>query len=416
MDQRWNLFQKIGFLFLAFYLFIYINSSQFFLTSFIEPLWQKFIPWFAKALGRPDEITVFTNGSGDTSYNYYQILAIAILALFLALIVSLIDLRRNNYRTLLGWITVLVRYYLAYQMINYGLSKLFYLQFGFPTPARLDQELGDFSPMGLLWNFMGYSKGYTMFTGALEFLGGILLLSRRTFILGALTTFGVMLNVMMLNYFYDVPVKLLSTHMVLMSLFLIMLDAKRLFSFFISNQKVEPYLFPDILPIKLRKAKMIIKWLAIIGCLGYMLYQMKGYLADYGPNAPKPLFYGKYAVESFERSAPAIYSDTLQYSEKPAWETFYQSWDGYAMVKTSDGEKLRFEFNPDTTSRIIELKSYKDTVFQKLNYEITDSSRIIIDGIYLGDTLNMLMKKDDQSERELVKRGFRWVNEYPHNR
>jgi len=68
--------------------------------------------------------------------------------------------------------------------------------------------------MGLLWTFMAASKGYQIFTGAAEVLGGILLLWKRTTTLGALTVFGVMANVMALNFFYDVPVKLLSTHLV----------------------------------------------------------------------------------------------------------------------------------------------------------------------------------------------------------
>jgi len=44
----------------------------------------------------------------------------------------------------------LIRYYIASQMISYGLAKMFGMQFGFPSPNRLSTELGDFSPMGLM--------------------------------------------------------------------------------------------------------------------------------------------------------------------------------------------------------------------------------------------------------------------------
>jgi len=37
------------------------------------------------------------------------------------------------------------------------------------------EPLGEFSPMGLMWTFMGYSKGYNRFVGGAEMLGGILL-------------------------------------------------------------------------------------------------------------------------------------------------------------------------------------------------------------------------------------------------
>ena len=65
--------------------------------------------------------------------------------------------------------------------------------------------------MGALWWFMGASIPYIIFAGAAEVLGGLLLVLRRTAALGALVAFAVMVNVMMLNYCYDAPVKLYST-------------------------------------------------------------------------------------------------------------------------------------------------------------------------------------------------------------
>jgi len=414
METKWNYIQKAGLLFLFVYIFIYASSSQLLLTFILDPLWQKVIPWFAGIVGRDTPITIFPNGSGDTTFNYYQILFFALVALVLAIGISLIDSKRKNYSTLLGWLTVLVRYYLALLMITYGFAKLYYMQFTFPSVSRLDQELGDFSPMGLLWTFMGYSKGYTMFSGALEFIGGIFLLSRYTTTLGALTTFGVMLNVMMLNYCYDVPVKILSTHMVLMSLFLIALDGKRLFNFFFSNQKVEPYIFPEVVPAKFVTAKNVIKYLAIIGFLCYSIYEMNGYKKKWGPDAPKPFFYGKYVVESFERK-PSNQTDSL--TTKPMeWASFIQSWEGMASIKTTDNRTLRYNFEPDITNHLFRLRMKGESDFQELTYELLDSNRVHINGTYRTDTLDILMKKEDTSDRLLVKRGFHWVNEYPFNR
>ena len=56
------------------------------------------------------------------------------------------------------------------------------------VPFRLAQHLGDMSPMGLLWTFMGFSPTYQIFTGAIEVLAGLLLTTRRTTLLGALVT------------------------------------------------------------------------------------------------------------------------------------------------------------------------------------------------------------------------------------
>ncbi|HVS63755.1 MAG TPA: hypothetical protein VMT85_09690 [Thermoanaerobaculia bacterium] len=81
---------------------------------------------------------------------------------------------------------------------------------------RLSQTIGESSPMGLLWNMMGYSRLYNLFSGGVDVLGGVLLLFRRTATLGALVAIGAMANVVLLNFAYDVPVKLYSMHLLLM--------------------------------------------------------------------------------------------------------------------------------------------------------------------------------------------------------
>ncbi len=414
MNKRWPLYCKIGFFFLAFYFVVYGNSSQFFFSFVFEGIWRKIIPWFAQIMGHDTAITIFTNGSGDTTYNYYQIYFFAILAALGALVFAFIKIKDQDMDLFHRLLTTFLRYYLASQMISYGFAKVFYLQFRFPSAARLDQELGDFSPMGLLWTFMGYSKGYTIFTGALELLGGLLLLSRKTTTLGALVTFGVMLNVMMLNFCYDVPVKILSSHLVMMSLFLILLDGKRLAQFFIGNKISKLAVPPSIVPPNIEKAKNIVKWSVLGIYFTYSLFSYAQRSLDYGPNAPKPLFYGKYAVESFYQ-----YDDSLQLktvADSVRWEAFYQSWKGHALIKTGSEKIIRFKFNPDTVRHILEISSYKDDFEDELFYERLDSTRYHVYGIFQKDSLDMIFRKEDINKRLLVKRGFHWINEYPFNR
>jgi uncharacterized membrane protein YphA (DoxX/SURF4 family) len=396
--------------------FLYIFSNQFFLSSFIDLLWQKVIPWFADLIGHTPEITTFANGSGDTTYNYYQILFFAIVSLVLAIGIALIDRERKNYRTALSWLTILIRYYLAYQMIAYGMAKLFGMQFGSPTDAQLSQELGDFSPMGLLWIFMSFSKEYSIFTGALEIIAGILLLNRYTTTLGALASFGVMLNVMMLNFCYDVPVKILSTHLVILSIILIALDAKRLTSIFFSNRSVDAYAFDEVLPKKYRKIIRIIKWMFIVGFFSLSFYQTNQFKKKYDSKDFEPLFRGRYEVVSFERK-PSI-ADTVKSGKKRTekWLTFEHRNEGTASIKTSFGHKYRYGFIPDTLNKVVRMKINGVLESQNLQYELLDSNRVRLYGLYEADTLDIVMKKQDSSDRLLINRGFHWVNEFPFNR
>jgi len=86
--------------------------------------------------------------------------------------------------------------------------------------------------MGMLWTFMGSSRAYTAFSGTMEVLGALLLLWRRTALLGALMSTGVMFNVTVLNFCYDVPVKLFSFHLVLVGACVALPHASRLAQLF----------------------------------------------------------------------------------------------------------------------------------------------------------------------------------------
>ena len=415
MKQNWSFLQKVSFLFFFTYVFLFTFSHQFFFSSYFELLWQKVIPWFADVLGHTPAITTFSNGSGDTTYNYFQILFFAILSFLIALGVGLVDRKRDNYQILLSWLIVLIRYYIAFQMLAYGVGKMFGMQFSFPSEQRLSTELGDYSPMGLLWIFMGFSKSYSVFTGILEFVGGILLLSRYTTTLGALTTFGVMLNVMMMNYCYDVPVKILSTHLVLLSLFLISLDAPRLLKFFFTNQKTEALHFVEVIPAKYRKGVSIAKWILIVGAIGFSFVKMCQYKEEYKPKKDNALFHGSYYVEQFDRRSIAAEGEQSIKNNKEKWLAFEQQNKGTASIKTSLGHEYRFSFVPDTLNKKVRLKLNGKFEMQELDYERIDSSRIHLYGIYEADSLDVVLKKRTANDRNLVKRGFHWTNEYPFN-
>lgn len=167
-----------------------------------------------------------------------------------ALIWSILDRRRNEYVILHSWLRLLIRYFMALMLIGYGYGKVFPLQFQPNTLVRLSQEYGTFSPMGVVWSFMGASTTYTAFAGLAEVTGGILVCFRRTTSLGAMVAFGVMTNVVALNYCYDIPVKIHSTHYLLMSAFLLAPDFRRLVNVFLLNQVAEPadFRFPEFAP------------------------------------------------------------------------------------------------------------------------------------------------------------------------
>ena len=90
--------------------------------------------------------------------------------------------------------------------------------------------------MGVLWYSIGASRPYEMFTGASELLAGVLLFIPGTSLAGALVALAATTQIFTLNMTYDVPVKLFSFHLILMSLFLLAPEAKRLLNVLVLNR------------------------------------------------------------------------------------------------------------------------------------------------------------------------------------
>ena len=164
--MKWPLLQKILFRFLVIYATLFCLSNQFFTTVVFNPIWQKIVPWFAdKVLQLEDKITVFTNGSGDTTFNYVSLLLYGYYCTWLVLIVwSILDKARPNYEKALQWFLVLIRYYLSLSNghLRAGKGVLFAISSALIMLNSFNR-FGESSPMGLLWTFMGFSKGYTIF-------------------------------------------------------------------------------------------------------------------------------------------------------------------------------------------------------------------------------------------------------------
>lgn len=146
----------IRFFFLFFVLYIFFNPNGVFpgidtlFGIYIEPF-HKLIPWIGKhILHLSYDITVFTNGSGDTTYDYVVIFLIFFLSVAGCLIWSVLDRRRASYNQLYYWLTVLIRYYAAFTMLTYGFVKVFKLQFPSPSLNRLILPYGDSSSMSIL--------------------------------------------------------------------------------------------------------------------------------------------------------------------------------------------------------------------------------------------------------------------------
>ncbi len=374
---------------------------------------QQVVAWLAKrVLGVG--ITVFPNGSGDTTYNYIEVATYGACALVLSLAWSVWRGFRPVGARTLDWVNVYVRFNLGVTLLGYGWAKFIPLQMPFPGPDRLLNSYGDSSPMGLLWTFIGASPPYQMFAGLCEIIGGGLLLWRRTTLAGALVSAGVMLNVAMLNYCYDVPVKLFSSHLLLMALFLLAPHVPRLVAVFFLNIPAAPAVLH---PYPLRRAWSrwtvgTIKCLFIVASIVLPAFENWDAAAVYGFRIPPKTWQGTYRVESFTRggeSGGAV-------SDGERWTRFGISSSGVGAIQRADGTTRRQRMAVDEEKGTITITRPGDAAPIVLTYTSPEDGVMVVEGEFEGKVVSARLRKGKETEPFLTSRGFHWINEYPLNR
>jgi uncharacterized membrane protein YphA (DoxX/SURF4 family) len=387
-------------------------------------------------------------GSGDTTWNYVQVFVFAVLSASLAAfwslsagIVSRVGGRSSRgYYHLFAWLQVLVRFYLAQKMVVYGSVKVIKLQFQYPGPDTLLHTYGESSPMHLLWTFMGASDEYTWFTGAGELLAGALLCTRRTTLLGAIVAFGVMAHVVALNFCYDVPVKLFSSHLALMSLVLIAPHVPWLLRAFVLGQAVT---VPAAAPLVARRwldwVLFVIRSLLVVSFVGLALYGAHEKSTMYGRDVPEPPLFGLWDVEEFTldgTTRPPLTTDAGRWQRvcfyKP--RTFRKTAPGkpsLGIVNMVGKRVLTGELSVDQDAHTITLtrpdgppESAKPPIVNVLQYTETQAGTIEVEGVldYTADgkpgakRVRVRLRHYGPDKFLLSSRGFHWINEVPYNR
>ena len=385
--------------------------------AFYSRFWRWITPWFAKnVLHLKAAVAYSATGSGDTTYDYVVELLCLILAALLALVV-LVPGKKISQKKLCSWTHIAVRYFLAYYLFSYGFVKVIKLQFPYPGLTRLTERYGDSSPMGLAWTFLGYSGAYNYFMGFAEVLAGVFLLWRRTTLLGAIVTIGVMLNVVVMNYTFDIPVKIFSTNLLIMAIFLTAFDFQRLVNFFILNKAVTPppanYQMAGKRKIVFRR---LMKGLVIFTVLYFTLwssYQKRGKYMDF---QQRPPLYGIYNVERYFKGnaeVPLFFTDTAH------WRQVIFNYPGYVNLRSVSDSTVPLKLALDTVKKTMTFLSRTDsTTMYNLRYNMPDKEHLHLYGYSVvdHDSIQVWLKRFNEKNFRLMKTGFRWINEFPYNR
>jgi hypothetical protein len=418
---RWSAAKSFAFRFVFVYLVLYIFPFPLVFLPFARPVleaYSTFVDSLVEQVGQRVfhvAITVQPNGSGDTTYNYVQVFCWLALALLAAVLWTILDHRRRNYARLHEWLRVLVRFDLAATMINYGSFKVLKSQFPNPSLDRLLQPFGDASPMGLLWTLMGASTSYNLFSGAAEMLGGLLLTLRRTTLLGALVSTAVLVNIVMLNFSYDVPVKLYSLHLLAMALFLAAPDLARLADLFLWNRWAPPAPIQPLFGRRwLHHGTLGLRTLLVVACVVWAVYGSYQGMKAYGDLAPKPPLYGIWNVDEIAMDGkvrPPLLTDETR------WRRVVFGDARTIAVQLMNDSRQRFLVKLDPVKRTLALSDRSDPrKVHRFVYGQPAPGRLMLDGTLDGHRIHAALHRVDPRSFLLVNRGFHWISEYPFNR
>jgi hypothetical protein len=422
---HWNPATRIAFRFACLYLTLYclpggdrssvvdaIPKIDEWITAKFWVPWKVLCPWAAvHVFHLSGPVTQYhPTGSGDTTLDYVQVSCFLMIAAAGTLVWSLLDGSRTEYRTLYAWVRLFVRYTLAITLLSYAFVKLYPLQFPHPPLRVLVESYGESSPMRLLWTFMGLSRPYAFFAGFGELLAGLLLLFRRTTALGALVAIGVMANVVAMNFCYDVPVKLYSSHLLAMAIFLLLPDMKSLWSFFILHRPAAPEgLWIAAFPQRWMRIGAVvlqvwfiasILWGNIVG--GYKT------LREYAEAEQPSPAYGVWQVSNF------VVLDGGNVG--PAWHRVVMDSVSVSSMYLADGSVARIGTHYDAGGKRFTLESQHPKHSGELSYSQPDRQHLTLSGTIDGQKVQITLQNVQPEKFLLTNRGFHWINEDPFNR
>lgn len=161
----------------------------------------------------------------------------------------------------------IIRYTLAFNLASFGWKKLLGLQFVVPNEIS-DKPMNQQSGEWLTWFYFGHSFAFGVILSIIQIGGSYLLLFRRTLLLGATILFAFMLNLTLINIFYQMNAGALlqSVLLTIGIAFLILLDYDRLLAFFLKAKSNLPTLTLSNL------TKNILRLSAIILSLLFTIY------------------------------------------------------------------------------------------------------------------------------------------------
>jgi hypothetical protein len=218
-----------------------------------------------------------------------------------------------------------------------------------------------------------------------------------------------MVQVFVLNMTYDFGLKLISFHLILVALFLLAPDLRRIAAVLGgrgTGPSTQPPLFATVRANRLALAAQIafgLYLLAMFSAISLRLYNDEG-----GPGRARSPLYGIWDIDELSvdgRSGPAALND---YNRQ--WRrVIFDSADVMVFQRTDDSF-ARYGVSVDTHARTLALTKGSSRTWQAaFRFERPAGDRLILDGAMDGLAIRMRLRRVELDTFRLLNSRFRWV-------
>ncbi|MEV6275939.1 DoxX family protein [Nocardia sp. NPDC051832] len=362
------------------------------------------------------EAVLRENGSGDQAAIWVMIFCLLVLAAAITLIWTVLDRRRTEYRTLSTWFVTAIRLCAGGQLLWYGWAKLVPNQMPYPSLTTLLQPYGDMAKIDVLWNQVGVSPVYQVLLGAAEVVAGLLLFLPRTATLGGMIGLVSMLQVFLLNMTYDVPVKILAFHLVLMSLVVLAPQLRRIMNFLVLQRTTDPATQRPLFGSRRANRISAVVQVALgLWVTTACLHDAHKGWYEWGYGAPEPALYGIWNVTEFTRAGQPLPPLT---TDETRWQRLIVD-KGFIAHQEMDGTLVKSMGEVDAAAHTLTLVAPPKSAdsapvpFAQLAFEEPAADQLVLRGEIDGQPVTLSLQKQDLDSFRLRGPGFHWVQNEP---
>ena len=358
LEKSLALFFVFGFLFIP----LTLNGKdwQFQLTKvlFSKPIAFIQMLFFPQALRSIDF-------SSDTIALNLLLLLLFLLAIVSVFLLHFLKIKTDN-MVLIS--RVISCYYIVFILIIYGFDKVFKAQFYLPEPNILYTSFGNLSKDILYWSTLGTSRFYSISMGIIEVVTAILILFKRTRILGLLISIGVFVNIILINFGFDISVKTFSIFLLLVTLFSVYPNLKMLINFLVFQRR-EQLTHTNQAIVSNPFLKIWIKFI-VVGLLFLQIlfpyFQSQNFNDDL---QVRPFLHGAYQVNQI-----IVKTDTLKTTDFPIHKIFIHR-NNYIIFQGKNNVITDYHFEMDSIKKQLLLQDYKkNTIYVDYDFTKKDST------------------------------------------